>query len=183
MSNSLILCHSRSKIEIILRLLIFAPESLWKWKLNTLPGRMLLIRRKKSKGKYQNGSLTSSDAPKKLVQKSHILTLYRVSHSEDLRILDLQSISIGFHTVKMYHFWTNFFGEMMEVREPFWYFFYRIFSDQKHSPRNCQEFADVKYLALIVHSRREKNLVVMSSQNQGNEHQHNKKKLNSVKSH
>ena len=71
---------------------------------------MLLIRRKKSKGKYQNGSLTSSNLPKKLVQKSHILTLYRVSHSEDLRILDLQTISIGFPTVKMCHFWMNFLG-------------------------------------------------------------------------
>ena len=57
---------------------------------------MLLIRRKKSKGKYQNGSLTSSDTPKKLVQKAHILTLYNsmVSHSEELRILHLRSISI-----------------------------------------------------------------------------------------
>ena len=75
------------------------------------------------KKKYQNGSLTSSDAPKKLARKSHILTLYRASHSEDLSILVLQIISIGFHTVKMYHIWTNFFGETMEVREPFWYFF------------------------------------------------------------
>ena len=45
-------------------------------KVNTLPGRMLLIGRKKSKGKYQNGSLTSPDGPKKLARKSHILTLY-----------------------------------------------------------------------------------------------------------
>ena len=71
---------------------------------------MILIRTKKSKGKYQNDSFTSSDAPKKLVRKSHILPLYRASHNEDLRILDLQSISIGLPTVKMYHFWTNFLG-------------------------------------------------------------------------
>ena len=80
---------------------------------------MLLIPRKKSKGKYQNGSLTSSDAPEKLARKSHILTLYRASHSEDLRILDLQAISIGFHTVKMYLFLTNFCGASEEVTEPF----------------------------------------------------------------
>ena len=80
---------------------------------------MLLIRREKSYGKYQNGSLTSSDAPKKLARKTHILTLYRASLSEDLTILDLQSISIGFPTVKKYHFWTNFFGASEEVREPF----------------------------------------------------------------
>ena len=73
---------------------------------------MLLIRRQKSKGKYQNGSLTSSNAPKKLARKSHNLTLYRAPHSDDLRILDLQSISIGVPTVKMYHFWSNFFGRL-----------------------------------------------------------------------
>ena len=83
------------------------------------PVRMLLIRKDSIKNKYQNGSLTSIISPKKLAQKSHILTLYRVPHSEDLRILDLRPISIGIPTVKMYHFWTNFFGEMMEVREPF----------------------------------------------------------------
>ena len=57
-------------------------------------------------------------------------------------------------------------------------------SDQKHSTRNCIKLADVEYLALIVHSRGEKKVnSFMSPQNQGNEHQHNKKKLNSVKSH
>ena len=71
---------------------------------------MLLIRRAKSKGKYQNGSLTSVISPKKLAQKSHILALYRDSHSEDLRILDLRSISIGFPTVKMFPFGTTFGG-------------------------------------------------------------------------
>ena len=94
------------------------------------PVRMLLIRLKNSKGKYQNGSLTSSNLPKKFPQKSHIPTdptLYRASHSEDLRILDLQSISIGFHTVKMFDFWGNFFGEITEVRESFWYFYFEFF--------------------------------------------------------
>ena len=70
---------------------------------------MILIRTDSIKKKYQNGSLTSVTSQKKLAQNSHILTLYRVSHSEDLRILDPQSISIGFPTVKMHHFWTNFF--------------------------------------------------------------------------
>ena len=43
---------------------------------------------------------------KKVDSKSYILTLYnvRVSYSEDLRILDLRSISIGFHTVKICDF-------------------------------------------------------------------------------
>ena len=80
---------------------------------------MLLIRRKKSKRKYQNDSLISANLSKKLARTSHILTLYRVSHSEDLRILDLRSNSIGFPTVKMCHFWTNFFGEITEVGESF----------------------------------------------------------------
>ena len=42
-------------------------------------------------------------------KKADSLTLYRVSHSEDLRILVPQLISIGSPTVKMPHFWTNFF--------------------------------------------------------------------------
>ena len=45
-------------------------------------------------------------------------------------------------------------------------------SDQKHSTRNCIKFADVKYLALIVHSRGgKKTFSSLSCQNQGNEHQ------------
>ena len=88
-------------------------------KLYTIPGRMLLIRKDSIKKKYQNGSLTSIISPKKLAQKSHILSLYRASHSEDLGILDLRSISIGVPTVKICHFRSNFFGQMMEVREPF----------------------------------------------------------------
>ena len=83
------------------------------------PVRMLLIRKDSIKKKYQNGSLTSIISPKKLAQKSHILSLYRASHSEDLGILDLRSISIGVPTVKICHFRSNFFGQMMEVREPF----------------------------------------------------------------
>ena len=80
---------------------------------------MLLIRKDSIKKKHQNGPPTSPTSDFFLSQKSHILTLYRASHSEDLRILALQSFSIGFPTVKMYHFWADFFGEMMEVREPF----------------------------------------------------------------
>ena len=80
---------------------------------------MLLIRKDSIKKKHQNGPPTSSTSDFFLSQKSHILTLYRASHSEDLRILDLQSISIGFPTVKMHHFWINFFGEITEVGGPF----------------------------------------------------------------
>ena len=84
-----------------------------------VPGSNAFDPKRFYKKKYQNGSLTSVTSQKKLAQKSHILTLYRVSHSEDLRILDLRSISIGFPTVQMYHFWTTFFGEMTEVGESF----------------------------------------------------------------
>ena len=127
-SNSLVLCHSPAKVFSIFGVLLFTPKCLWKFKLNMFPVRMLLIRRKKSKGKYQNGSLTSANLKKKSWSKSrNILTLYRASHSADLRILDLQSISIGFPTVKMCHFWTNFFGRFAEVREPFWYFPFDFF--------------------------------------------------------
>ena len=118
-ANFLDSVYIKAKSFFIFRLSTLRPKSLWKSKVNMFPGRMLLIRRKKSKGKYQNDSLTSVTSQKKLTQKLHILTLYRVSHSEDLRILDLRPISIGFHTVKMYHFWTNLFGEITEVREPF----------------------------------------------------------------
>ena len=62
-----------SNAKIIFRVLIFGLKSLWKSKLYTFPGRKLLIRWKKSKGKYQNDSLTSLDAQKKLDRKSHSL--------------------------------------------------------------------------------------------------------------
>ena len=68
---------------------IFATKRLY-----TIPGRMLLIRRKNSNGKYQNDAITSSNLEKKLAQKAYILTLYRISYSEDLGIPDLRSISI-----------------------------------------------------------------------------------------
>ena len=74
-SNSLILRHSPAKVFFIFRVLLFTPESLWKLKLYTIPGRMLLIRRKKSKWKYQNGSPTSVNSQKKLVQKWYIFTV------------------------------------------------------------------------------------------------------------
>ena len=51
--------------------------------LYTIPGRMLLIRSKKSKSKYQIEPRTSSDPEKKLTRKSYIVILYRVSHSDD----------------------------------------------------------------------------------------------------
>ena len=155
LSNSLILCHSRGDVEFIFRVLTFTRKSLWKLKLNTLPGRMLLIRKDSIKKKYQNGTLTSSDAPKKLARKPHILTLYRASHSEDLRILDLQSISIGFHTVKMYHFWTNFFGASEEVREPFWYFFFiESFRIKSIRPGNIFPFNFQRDFGLNIDSRK-----------------------------
>ena len=91
-------------------------------KLYTIPGRMLLIRRKNSNGKYQNDAITSSNLEKKLAQKAHILTLYRISYSEDLGIPDLRSISIGFHTVKMCDFRSTFLGRFEEVIASFWYF-------------------------------------------------------------
>ena len=115
----------------ILRLSILRPKSLWKSKGNMFPGRMLLIREDSIKKKYQNGSLTSVTSQKKLAQKLHILTPYRVSHSEDLRILDLGSISIGIPTVKMYHFWTNFFERSRKYESRFDTFP----SDLKHSNR------------------------------------------------
>ena len=122
------------------------------------------------KKKYQNGSLTSIISPKKLAQKSHILTLYRASHSEDLRILDLQSISIGFHTVKMYHFWTNFFGEMIEVIEPFWYFiFIESFRIKSIRPGNVFSFNFQRDFRLNINSRKiKKKESNLSTQNQGN---------------
>ena len=89
---------------------IFATKRLY-----TIPGRMLLIRRKNSNGKYQNDAITSSNLEKKLAQKAHILTLYRISYSEDLGIPDLRSISIGFHTVKMCDFRSTFGGRFEEV--------------------------------------------------------------------
>ena len=68
---------------------IFRSKSLWKLKGNMFPVRMILIRRDSIKNKYQDGSLTSAIPPKKLARKSHVLTLYRSSHSEDMMILDL----------------------------------------------------------------------------------------------
>ena len=84
-------------------------------KLYTIPGRMLLIRRKNSNYKYQIDAITSSNLEKKLAQKSHILTLYRVSYSEGQGVLDLRPISIGFHTVKKYDFRSTFGGRFEEV--------------------------------------------------------------------
>ena len=78
-------------------------------KLYTIPGRMLLIRRKNSNQKYQNDAVTSSNLEKKLTQKSYIRTPYGIPYSENLCILDLRSFSIGFPTVKMIDFWANFF--------------------------------------------------------------------------
>ena len=65
---------------------------------------MLLIRKDSIKKKHQNDAVTFSNLPKKLPQKWHILGLYRASHSEDLEILDLRSISIGVPTVKICDF-------------------------------------------------------------------------------
>ena len=52
---------------------------------------------------------------KKVGPKSHILTLYKVSCSEDLGILGLRSISIGFHTVKNMLLSVHFFWRFDEV--------------------------------------------------------------------
>ena len=94
----------------IFKLSILSRKSLWKSKLHTLPGRMLLIWPKNSKSKYQNDSLSSVTSQKKMDPKSHIFTLYRTSHSEDLGIPDLRSISIGVPTVKRCDFWSIFLG-------------------------------------------------------------------------
>ena len=79
-------------------------------KLYTCPGLLLLIRKDSIKKKYQNDAITSSNLEKKLAQKSLLLSLYRVSYSEDLGIPDLRSISIGVYTVKMCGFWSTFGG-------------------------------------------------------------------------
>ena len=79
-------------------------------KLYTCPGLLLLIRKDSIKKKYQNDAITSSNLEKKLAQKSLLLSLYRVSYSEDLGIPDLRSISIGVYTVKMCDFWSTFGG-------------------------------------------------------------------------
>ena len=127
---------------------------------------MLLIRRKNSNGKYQNDAITSSNLEKKLAQKTHILTLYRISYSEDLGILDLRSIilSIGVHTVKICDFRSTFFGRLEEVIASFCLILLsRNFpSDQKHSSGNCIKFPDVKYLVLNVDNRGEKKEKVIS---------------------
>ena len=104
------------------------------------PGRMLLIRKDSIKKKYQNGSLASVTSRKKLAQKLHILTLYRVSHSEDLRILDLRSISIGFPTVKCTTFGRTFLRGHGSRRDVLILIFYGIFSGQKHSTREHISF-------------------------------------------
>ena len=51
-------------------------------KLHTIPGRMLLIRRKNSNYKYQIDAITSSDPEKKLAQKSKISKFF------DLKIFE-----------------------------------------------------------------------------------------------
>ena len=97
------------------------------------------------------------DLSKKLPQKLHIVTLYRVSHSEDLRILDLRSISIGFPTVKKCDFWANFFFEIRRSRRSILILLLPLLaSDQKNSSRNCIKFADTIVLVLDVDSRGEK---------------------------
>ena len=139
----------------ILRLSILRPKSLWKLKVNMLAVRMLLIRKDSITKKYQNGSLTSIISQKKLAQKSHILSLYRASHSEDLGILDLRSISIGVPTVKTCHFRSNFFGQMMEVREPFWYlFFIESFLIKSIRPGNVSSFNFQRDFRLNIDSRK-----------------------------
>ena len=49
-------------------------------KLSTILGPMLLIRRQKSKGKYQNGSLTSATSPKMLTQNLKIASCSFIDH-------------------------------------------------------------------------------------------------------
>ena len=49
-------------------------------KVSTIPGPMLLIRRQKSKGKYQNGSLTSAISPKMLTQNLKIASCGLIDH-------------------------------------------------------------------------------------------------------
>ena len=63
--------------------------------------------KEKVNGKVSKRLSQFRDLSKKLVQKAHILTLHRVSHSEELRILDLRSISIGVPTVKTCDFQKN----------------------------------------------------------------------------
>ena len=130
--------------------------------------------------------LSSTDAPKKLARKSHILTLYTASHSEDLRIQDLRSISIGFPTVKMYHFWTNFFGEFTEVGEPFWYFHFDFFLRIKSiRPGNIFSFNFQRDFGVNSNTRKIKkiNFARAVTQNQGIRHISVISRSNLVKSH
>ena len=74
-ANFLDSVSAKSKPFFIFQLSILRPKSLWKLKGNMFPVRMLLIRRKKSKGKYQNNSPTSVISPQKLIQKLYNFTV------------------------------------------------------------------------------------------------------------
>ena len=84
-----------------------------------VPGSNAFDPKEKVEGKVSKRLSYFCDLSKKVGSKFTHPNLYRASHSGDLRIPDLQSISIGFPTVKLYHFWINFFGEITEVGEPF----------------------------------------------------------------
>ena len=88
-----------------------------------------------------------------------MLTLYRVSYSEDLGILDLRSISIGFPHSKNMRLSVHFFGEVRGSNSIVLILLIRIFPTERgHSTGNCMKFAHANFLVLIVHSRGEKNI-------------------------
>ena len=78
-------------------------------KLPTLPGRMLLIRKVSIKNKYQNGSLTSSDAPKKLVQKWYFFTVGKPIEIDCRSRIVRSSLREALQRVRMCDFRANFF--------------------------------------------------------------------------
>ena len=110
-----------------MRLSILSPKSLWKSKLNTLPGRMLLIWPKNSKSKYQNDSLSSVTSRKKLSQW-YFNDFTKENHQNPIEK------SLKYHR-------DNFFWTSMEVWESFWYFHFDFFAQIKSiRPGNIASF-------------------------------------------
>ena len=125
-------------------------------KLLAIPGAMLLIRKDSIK-KVSKRLSYFHHLPKKVRPK--VTYFYCGNAYRDWpQIQDPQILTVGspIETKDMRLLGQLFWRDDGSKRAVLILCFYRIFSDQKHSTRKCIKLADVKYLALIVNSRREK---------------------------
>ena len=142
---------------------------------------MLLIRRQKSKKKYQNGHVTSSHLEKKLVQKSKFSKFFDLKIFENFhwKLYENEKNEIKKNRnfeIENFRKFRLLDQKKIEVRESnmtVLILFLRLLpSDQKHSTRNCLKFAGVKYLVRIVNSRKMAILIAKAmTQNQGIRHE------------